>query len=501
MRYREFDFVAHLLGRRAGAARGRLSALMTDTVSSAATVTFPDGAADAPAKHLKAEISPVQDLHGYSKPWPAGVYKNLFSETVVTGTYVDEGDNAGEYDSSVNQVCSAPDHPVPVVAGTTYFFHVTGASYRISRIFWYDADDNHISNKSLVSNDLSAEAPADAAFLRFRFNTAFGNNASAYGSDADHLACVSVSDESFNGNYAPYANVCPIEGWDEVKISVSGINLWDEEWEVGSYNADGTEYPSTARIRTQNYIPVKPSTTYYFHTNGATADVHYYDKSKAHISLDQKTDATFTTPSDCYFVRFCMSVAYGTTYGDNLSINYPSTDTSYHAYKGALYSVQLGELVYGGEIDATTGELTIKQIAVDMGSLEWTAAGNDIYKAPYDASVIDDTGNGIKFISSAYKAQYVAIASLANGCGRLLSNYLSIKDTTYGNDADAFTAGVSGQIIVFTLTTDAQETKHTDPVRIETVYGDNVVYADSGNAAIEYYCDTEKYIEKKLAEA
>lgn len=45
-------------------------------------------------------------------------------------------------------------------------------------------------------------------------------------------------------------NVRPISGHTECVTSVSGVNVWDEEWEVGTIlPATGENYPSTAKVR------------------------------------------------------------------------------------------------------------------------------------------------------------------------------------------------------------------------------------------------------------
>lgn len=52
--------------------------LPTDTASGS-VASFPDGADDVPLKSLVVGIEPVQDLHGYDSPWPAGGGKNLLN--------------------------------------------------------------------------------------------------------------------------------------------------------------------------------------------------------------------------------------------------------------------------------------------------------------------------------------------------------------------------------------------------------------------------------------
>ena len=48
--------------------------------------SFSDGADGMPVKKLVAQIEPVQDLHGYDHPWPAGGSKNKLPDLTFYGT-------------------------------------------------------------------------------------------------------------------------------------------------------------------------------------------------------------------------------------------------------------------------------------------------------------------------------------------------------------------------------------------------------------------------------
>ena len=63
---------------------------------------------------------------------------------------------------------------------------------------------------------------------------------------------------------------------------------------------------------------------------------------------------------------------YGTTYNNDISINYPSTDHDYHAYNGQTIAKDLGRTVYGCEVDIVSGVLTVDRAMVDLGTLNWT---------------------------------------------------------------------------------------------------------------------------------
>lgn len=166
-----------------------------------------------------------------------------------------------------------------------------------------------------------------------------------------------------SGDPSP-TNIRQISGWDEVNVSVSGVNVWDEEWEVGTYsNVDGSKVNDSSRIRSKNFIPIKPNTQYFVKLwQGATYSlrIFYYDKTHNFISSPEFIqEGTITTPSNAYYMTFICAITYGTTYNNDISINYPSTDTSYHAYNGQTYTIDLNGTRYGGTLDVVSGVMTV----------------------------------------------------------------------------------------------------------------------------------------------
>ena len=144
------------------------------------------------------------------------------------------------------------------------------------------------------------------------------------------------------GHKSRLADIYPISGWIGVDVSVCGINLWDEEWELGGIDEDGNNTPNNSRIRSKNYIPIAPNATYYFKNGTATMWLWAYDGSKTYIGRlnggNSIGNATLTIPDGVKYIRFVCTNAYGTTYNNDISINYPSTDHDYHAYNGTTYT-------------------------------------------------------------------------------------------------------------------------------------------------------------------
>ena len=152
-------------------------------------------------------------------------------------------------------------------------------------------------------------------------------------------------------------------GLTGANIFVRGSNLWNEVWELGNIDDSGQTTPSAYRIRSKDYIPCKPSTTYYFKTGLNIARLFYYDENKTFISrVINPLNVTFTTPNNCHYLKF-RSADNVTSYDNSISINFPSSDTTYHAYNAAstntVISWNTAGTVYEGIINVTDGELIV----------------------------------------------------------------------------------------------------------------------------------------------
>lgn len=162
------------------------------------------------------------------------------------------------------------------------------------------------------------------------------------------------------GGGTPSAPVA-ITGVSEVNIYRRGVNLWDEQTEV-----------SGNRLISKNYIPVVPSLIYHFVMpselyNAQGLTIYLYNKNKTLIttrtmnSVNYGANANMTMTSETYFLLFAIATSYGTTYNNDISINYPSTDTSYHTYnpQSDTFTLPLGQTIYGGYVDWENGKLVL----------------------------------------------------------------------------------------------------------------------------------------------
>jgi len=150
----------------------------------------------------------------------------------------------------------------------------------------------------------------------------------------------------YPNDYYPYTeatleHVSGLEAHDMV-----GFNQWDEEWELGWIDNTGANRDSANIIRSKNYIPVFPSTSYYFKTP-QTATMLFYDENKSclgNADANGLTDITGggairTTPSNCYYVR--IWVRNSTTYNHDICINLsdPTRNGQYKPYEKHSYAL------------------------------------------------------------------------------------------------------------------------------------------------------------------
>lgn len=236
----------------------------------------------------------------------------------------------------------------------------------------------------------------------------------------------------------------PITVFSESNIVRCGSNIWDEEWELGNIDDSGQLTPTGYRIRTKNFIPCKPSTTYYFKTGLNIARLFYYDENENFISLTvNPLNITFTTPSNCHFLKF-RSADNITEYDNSISINYPSNDTVYHAYDGQVYNIPFGQTIGSGLLNVITGVLIITHE----------------YIASYNGETITEP-------------------------------WVSSMDEYIPN-----TTPTTGAQVVYQLATPT--TIQLTPTEVKTLMNTNNVFSDTGDVYIKYLETIQNYIDKRI---
>ena len=179
-------------------------------------------------------------------------------------------------------------------------------------------------------------------------------------------------------------------------LKIRGFNQWDEEWEVGTISYSTGENVTENRVRNKNYISVIPNTIYYQNyknDRSLSINVFFYDINKSFISATSQftvdTNGLFTTPSNCYYIRFIVNTSYGTTYKNDICINISnaSLNGSYKPYTTSTISVPQTELISAGTVhnniqvvngDIVEGEQLYNLVKNENGG-SYTFTGNETW--------------------------------------------------------------------------------------------------------------------------
>ena len=184
-------------------------------------------------------------------------------------------------------------------------------------------------------------------------------------------------------------------------------------------------------------------------------------------------------------MRFYMHDSYGTTYHNDISINYPSSDTQYHAYNGNTYTFTFGQTVYGGHFD-NKGNAVITHGIVDMGTLSWSRnATYNVYYAYVSGKAVGRENLTCEIFRTV--AKYYTDLLNEEISGALNNNAINVKDDRYTTVED-FKTAVTGVKLKYELATPI--TLAITSQDIPTLLGENNIFSNCGDVQIEYF--TEK---------
>lgn len=272
-------------------------------------------------------------------------------------------------------------------------------------------------------------------------------------------------------------NAGTLESADGTVLTSIGRNVWDEVAEAGKISTTtGENVSGNTEIRSKNFIPVIPNTTYCPYIGSAAwMAVEAYDADKNFVKNlgGINSTATFTTPSNCHYIRFYTVNTYGTTYKNDITISlYYSGESGYSEYYP--YSV-LAEVDSGSEVlrsagtvaDEKTpdGTITRRVGVVDLGTIDY------FYESNYSRfSLGIGVVSNIKIPSAtdtpnARVIPFKVVTSNAGWAGRGGSENLFCIDptgylrfyTTQYSDVATFKSAMSGVYLYYELATPTTE--------------------------------------------
>jgi len=404
--------------------------------------------------------------------WDTGV--NLWDGEWEYGSISEPtGQNGGN-----NQSFWRSKNYIPFKGGESYYPYSPQRTGNF-RQFYYDQDKNYLGYTGQAVNsvrDTSELSYASRiAYMRFRWG-------SAHVDDDEQF---SINYPSTVTDYVPYDSDSAVY---HVAFPALGVNQWDETWEEGALSWAGENVSATNKIRSKNYIPVKPQTQYYASTP-ANIQIFYYDSNKEFIEYAPSSlrNTIFTTPENCYYMRFYtyQSNSYPPPYNHNISINYPSSATTYEPFDNTIYS---------GWVDPTTGDgiATHKNLVFNGSESKWVfeQVVTGVYRVSYSLTDADKSQTGRtpidcnmgKFAASGHDVGTVFLFKASSELSMIY--YYPLADI---KNLEEFKTWLSTNNLQIVYPLAEPIPFHVDPQSISPLEGDNTMWADvNGDLTVTY---------------
>lgn len=480
-------------------------------------VTVTDAVEDSAG--VKVKLEPAQDLHGYDHPWPAGGGKNLFNPTAsafaVSDLYHGQLIGAGNGESVALSLTDKGNNAD--ISGV--YLGLSGNGINSSDgIFWLISN----GNVNMLSN-VRTNMP---------YVTIYGNLENTL---AKILARFNVQAELATAPtaWSPYENICPITGWDGVKVTRAGKNLCEKPTEEnvvfrnGGYMftlafSQSGEITWTINVNAATYFMIKGFEIEGVHvgktvTMSFASDVGvdsftgfgFYNPETAQRTFPGESKRTLEITSDMVGLYLCVRFYKGNAEGQtidisNIQIELGSTATAYEPYAGQTYSITLpteAGTVYGGELTVNadgSGSLVVDRASVDFASINWSRDTTEnqngtVFTANATVPFIGWGNGGHEFALS--NALVKASTTGSQGLENSNTFWWNTARTGYravwgkpnkGSTIEDFNTFLSSNnvVVVGRLATPITYTLTASQIR--TLLGTNNVWSDAGQTALTY---------------
>ncbi len=425
------------------------------------------------SKSTILSLEPIQDLHGFTKPWVGGAGKNLLPMTV---------DNLKAFNTSGSW------------SGNTY------TKYNVHFTILTDTDNNVIginvdgtNNESSVANfDLATSStlpvvltgdyiingcPTNGSASSYNIRVGKGSSSSYVGNDFGnglsatfnneiitmqiHIASgATVSNKVFqpmirlsmetDATFEPYTNIASISGRSKVDILGCGKNL-----------CPTTSFQSSFAISNANMTQISGC---HYKINGSISGAHWIAfilGSRGKIPVDLPKGTYTVTASNpkvrCYIYWDEEFTEYMSEMGSVTSANKPikgikflienttcnnediylqleqgNVVTPYEPYiESTSLQIQLGQTVYGGQLDVENGVLVVDKVHVNLGDLTWGKTGTNQFYAAYINDFKYVTVGDFRYATYFKCSNYNAVQNtnvVANG------NVIMFRNESYSNE-------------------------------------------------------------------
>lgn len=461
----------------------------------------------------KVSWEPTQE--GEGTPYPAGGGKNLWGDLLQNTFVSQQGFSSGYSGAKTTGKIPCTEGDNYTLSCATTFAPAPG---NIGVLAFFDASDTMLTRiANTYQRAFTLTAPANAAYLR----------ASCYQeTDADN---VQLEKGSVATAYAPYENIRPIKGRDSVTVERCGENLLNiKPFNKDTYKGITYEYVPDSGIHISGtattavdsptfavgHLP--PGKYYGLDAGAGLAASIVVQRNGSGLWLNAK--GVFEILAGDTIKYWYMIVSNGTTIDKTV---YPyivpgtTAPTTYAPYTGQTVTLTLPHTIYGGTVDAVTGDgqETWKLVTLD-GTESWNTWGlnarNPAVTGFYTYDIKDYDVIKTKAICShlvsetdAWGGKKVGIGLADGGQTRYLIYNMStslLPDISVGNEVASLKAYLAAQYaagtpvqVCYKLSTPTPFTA-TGAQPIPALSGVNAVLTDADSATVTGRADPIKRI-------
>ena len=306
--------------------------------------------------------------------------------------------------------------------------------------------------------------------------------------------------QSGTGTPAP-DNVRQISGWESVNVTDAGKNLFNSNADDYIRPVDYFICPIKLKMDTRYTVSIRLK-------SGGTAQSGFTVGIAKHGSRYQEFGSFVTIATASTQLPATVQFTANSEYDDPKIILYTTplssqgvadwfanyevqleegtTATDYEPYTGTTTTTDLGRTVYGGTLDVVSGVLTVDRVMVDLEMLTWTFSSDYsttgravFYTRITDAQFVTTVSAVSDIVSERYATSSTTIVISTPNC-------IGGKDTTLWCSTTEQSTTPSG-VAVYPLAT--PQTYQLTPTEVNTLLGENNVWADAGDVSINYRRD------------
>ena len=465
--------------------------------ASGSIASFSDGSA-SPVTALSVSIEPVQDLHGYDNPWPAGGGKNILvgktlSETVRAIDFSFTSDDVLTF-SGTNSSASAmayfniyPNESgkrAPIKAGTYTFSSKTALPSGVSITLGFKNPDGTAISGLVLTNSQQSVSGTISVDCEYNLYVTVSPSATVSYNGGLQLELGSSAT-----SWTPYSNICPISGHTSAVVTRTGKNLLDKSilttsstWQIVPLNIPSGVYTMSTDKPTSDTSKL----FLYFRLTGSSTL-----SSANAVYLNHSVTLTIPDGSSAEVVFRCSE---GTDKFSNYNyqLELSSTATAYEVPSIQTVTIDLNGTRYGGTLNVLTGEMTVD---FAIKTLTWgTSTGTVLGKTARKIYSLSSTTGIIDMSRKAEALCDLAPFNASSWDGDFVhfdiggvSAYQAFVWLPVGTDSS------QNINILYPLATPV--TVQLTPAQLSTLLGTNNIWADTGDTAVTYRADTKRYID------